>query len=77
VVAVDIPSGMSSDSARIRGKVAPPDYTVTFTAPKLGQVLPRQLRFDRRIDRGGHRYAAGTVPGCEESIWSSRRCFGA
>lgn len=40
VVAVDIPSGMSSDSGESGGKVARADYTVTFTAPKLGQVLP-------------------------------------
>jgi len=40
VVAVDIPSGMSSDSAESPGEVARADYTVTFTAPKLGQVLP-------------------------------------
>jgi NAD(P)H-hydrate epimerase len=40
VVAVDIPSGMSADSGEPVGKVARADYTVTFTAPKLGQVLP-------------------------------------
>src|ERR1017187_1789532 len=40
VVAVDIPSGMSSDAGESGGKVARADYTVTFTAPKLGQVLP-------------------------------------
>jgi ADP-dependent NAD(P)H-hydrate dehydratase / NAD(P)H-hydrate epimerase len=40
VVAVDIPSGMSSDSGESAGEVARADYTVTFTAPKLGQVLP-------------------------------------
>ncbi|MGB7758386.1 MAG: NAD(P)H-hydrate dehydratase [Bryobacteraceae bacterium] len=40
VVAVDIPSGMSSDSGESAGEVARADYTVTFVAPKLGQVLP-------------------------------------
>src|SRR5208283_1024660 len=40
VVAVDIPSGMSADSGESAGKVARADYTVTFVAPKLGQVLP-------------------------------------
>ena len=39
VVAVDIPSGMPSDSAETRGEFARADYTVTFTAPKVGQVL--------------------------------------
>jgi len=40
VVAVDIPSGMSSDSGESAGQIARADYTITFTAPKLGQVLP-------------------------------------
>jgi NAD(P)H-hydrate epimerase len=40
VVAVDIPSGMSSDTGESAGKVARADYTVTFVTPKLGQVLP-------------------------------------
>ena len=40
VVAVDIPSGMPSDSGTPAGEFARADYTVTFTAPKLGQVLP-------------------------------------
>jgi NAD(P)H-hydrate epimerase len=40
VVAVDIPSGMSSDTGVSAGKVARADYTVTFVAPKLGQVMP-------------------------------------
>jgi NAD(P)H-hydrate epimerase len=40
VVAVDIPSGMASDSAEPVGETARADYTVTFTAPKPAQVLP-------------------------------------
>jgi NAD(P)H-hydrate epimerase len=40
VVAVDIPSGMPSDSGDPVGECARADYTVTFTAPKLGQALP-------------------------------------
>ncbi len=40
VVAVDIPSGLSSDEPRSEGEWARADYTVTFTAPKVGQVLP-------------------------------------
>jgi hydroxyethylthiazole kinase-like uncharacterized protein yjeF len=39
VVAVDIPSGVESDSAASRGETVRADYTVTFTAPKVGQVL--------------------------------------
>jgi hydroxyethylthiazole kinase-like uncharacterized protein yjeF len=40
VVAVDIPSGMPTDSSRPLGEQARADYTVTFTAPKPAQVLP-------------------------------------
>jgi NAD(P)H-hydrate epimerase len=40
VVAVDIPSGLPSDSGQCAGEFARADYTVTFTAPKVGQVLP-------------------------------------
>ena len=39
VVAVDIPSGMPSDSGKPVGETARADYTVTFTAPKVAQVL--------------------------------------
>jgi NAD(P)H-hydrate epimerase len=39
VVAVDIPSGMPSDSGEPGGEFARADATVTFTAPKVGQVL--------------------------------------
>jgi hydroxyethylthiazole kinase-like uncharacterized protein yjeF len=40
IVAVDIPSGMPSDSAEAAGEHVHADFTVTFTAPKAGQVLP-------------------------------------
>ena len=40
VVAVDIPSGLESDAPSSQGETAHADYTVTFTAPKVGQVLP-------------------------------------
>jgi NAD(P)H-hydrate epimerase len=40
VVAVDMPSGMQSDSEDNDGEVVRADATVTFTAPKLCHVLP-------------------------------------
>ena len=39
VVAVDMPSGLGSDSAEILGAAMRADMTVTFTAPKASQVL--------------------------------------
>lgn len=42
VVAVDMPSGLASDSRDFGGPVVVADYTVTLTAPKVGQmVLPQ------------------------------------
>jgi ADP-dependent NAD(P)H-hydrate dehydratase / NAD(P)H-hydrate epimerase len=40
VVAVDIPSGMPGDSGDPAGEFVRADFTVTFTAPKIAQVLP-------------------------------------
>ncbi len=39
VVAVDIPSGLDSQSGKILGNAVMADYTVTFFAPKLGTIL--------------------------------------
>jgi NAD(P)H-hydrate epimerase len=38
IVAVDIPSGMSSDGKPAEGPVLRAHHTVTFTAPKIGQL---------------------------------------
>jgi hydroxyethylthiazole kinase-like uncharacterized protein yjeF len=39
VVAVDLPSGLSSDSGETQGEYVRADYTVTFTAYKVGQMF--------------------------------------
>ena len=39
VVAIDMPSGMQSDTGRVEGEVVTATYTVTFTAPKVCHVL--------------------------------------
>lgn len=45
VIAVDMPSGLASDAEDFGGPVVAADFTVTFTAPKLGQlILPRSSR---------------------------------
>jgi hydroxyethylthiazole kinase-like uncharacterized protein yjeF len=42
VIAVDMPSGLASDAQDLGGPVVSADFTVTLSAPKLGQlVLPR------------------------------------
>jgi hydroxyethylthiazole kinase-like uncharacterized protein yjeF len=40
VVAVDIPSGLSSDTGVIPGPAVEADLTVTFAYPKIGHVMP-------------------------------------
>src|SRR3954463_7419956 len=40
VVSIDLPSGLSADSAETRGKSIEADTTVTLAAPKLPLVLP-------------------------------------
>jgi NAD(P)H-hydrate epimerase len=40
VVAVDMPSGMPSDTGEPLGPTMRADHTVTFTAPKVSQVFP-------------------------------------
>jgi len=40
VVAVDIPSGLGSDSPRVEGPCIEADLTVTFALPKVSQLLP-------------------------------------
>ncbi|HWR52184.1 MAG TPA: NAD(P)H-hydrate dehydratase [Bryobacteraceae bacterium] len=50
IVAVDVPSGLASDSAESPGETVRADYTVTFTAPKIGQVIgPNSARVGRLI----------------------------
>ncbi len=39
VVSVDTPSGLPSDASSTSGPVVRADYTVTFTAPKVGQLV--------------------------------------
>src|SRR6185503_804978 len=40
VISVDIPSGLSSDTQALIGSAVQADLTVTFTAPKIGNVFP-------------------------------------
>jgi NAD(P)H-hydrate epimerase len=40
IVAVDIPSGLSSDSGELSGESISAAHTVTFTAPKVAQIFP-------------------------------------
>ena len=39
IIAVDIPSGLSADSGEVAGPAVDAEATVTFTAPKIGELL--------------------------------------
>ena len=68
VVAVDLPSGMPSDSGEPAGEFARADYTVTFTAPKVAHAHAAELRRDRRAGRGRDRQPARR---CTTDVWLS------
>ena len=63
VVAVDMPSGLSSDGGEPLGESVRADHTVTFTAPKRSQI------FAPNCDRVGELHVApiGTAPSVMES----------
>jgi len=46
VVALDIPSGLSANSAKVDGIVPCADVTVTFTSPKPANILPPASRYN-------------------------------
>jgi hydroxyethylthiazole kinase-like uncharacterized protein yjeF len=45
VVAVDIPSGLHADTGEVQGAAVMADYTVTFTAPKIGMFQGEAARY--------------------------------
>ena len=68
VVALDLPSGLDSDSGAIVGDAVVADHTVTFTAPKLCQALSPACEFAGRL----HVAPIGSPPDLYErdsSIW--------
>ena len=67
VVAVDIPSGMPSDSGEPVGECARANYTVTFTAPKPAQVLPPNCDHVGELVVG----PIGSPPELYEDVWLS------
>jgi NAD(P)H-hydrate epimerase len=40
IVSIDLPSGLNADSAKLIGEAVWADLTITFTAPKIANVLP-------------------------------------
>lgn len=59
IVAVDFPSGVPSDSGEPLGPAITADYTITFTAPKPGLLLPPNCERAGKFFRVG---AIGTPP---------------
>jgi len=58
-VAIDIPSGLNADNGEQFDIAFQSDVTVTFTAPKAGNVLPRAARFNGELIVA----EIGSVPG--------------
>jgi NAD(P)H-hydrate epimerase len=48
-ISIDIPSGLNADLAEPIGETFHADITVTFTAPKSGNVLPPASRFNGKL----------------------------
>jgi NAD(P)H-hydrate epimerase len=70
VVAVDIPSGMPSDTGEPLGEQARADYTVTFTAPKPAHALAPNCDAVGELRVG----AIGSPPAmydADDSVWLS------
>jgi hydroxyethylthiazole kinase-like uncharacterized protein yjeF len=68
VVAVDIPSGMPSDSGEPAGEFARADLTVTFTAMKIAQAMPPNCDHVGELVVG----AIGSSPELYEDVWLSQ-----
>jgi NAD(P)H-hydrate epimerase len=49
IVSVDLPSGINADSAKLVGDAISADLTITFTAPKLANVLPPASHLNGRL----------------------------
>ena len=64
IVAVDVPSGMPSDGQPAEGPVLGVHHTVTFTAPKIGQLISK----DASCCGALHVRAIGTPPVLVEEI---------
>src|SRR5271157_1059553 len=68
VVAVDIPSGMPSDSGEPMGEFARADCTVTFTAPKVAHALPPNCDHVGELIVG----PIGSPPELYDHVWLSQ-----
>jgi len=49
IVALDLPSGLIADDPALSGACVHADLTVTFTAPKLANVMPPAARFNGEL----------------------------
>jgi NAD(P)H-hydrate epimerase len=49
IVSLDIPSGLNADSALLIGDTVQADLTVTFTAPKVANLLPPAMHYNGEL----------------------------
>ena len=67
IFAVDIPSGLSADTGDIPGPAIQADVTITFTAPKVGQLLYPASEKVGRLVVGSIGSPASLVEECSDS----------
>lgn len=67
IFAVDIPSGLSADSGEVAGAAIEADVTITFTAPKIGQLLYPASENVGRLLVGAIGSPASLVEECSDS----------
>ena len=73
VVAVDIPSGVASDSAQLIGPAVRANLTVTFTAPKIATALPPACDMCGELVVAGIGSPAELIDACGSQLTAVRR----
>ena len=69
MVAVDIPSGIQSDSGELEWDAVEADLTVTFAAPKYGHVLPPSCEHMGVLVVADIGMAANVIAQTAPSLW--------
>jgi len=78
IVSVDIPSGLIADTGEVGSVAVVADYTVTFTAPKIGLVVGSAERYVGRLSVQNIGSPAELIEevGTSQVRWSEPREFG-
>ncbi len=72
-VSIDLPSGLNADDAKPIGKNIAANLTVTFTAPKLANVLPPASNFNGELHIANIGSPQELIDNCESQIFVTER----